>query len=252
MGWFWWLWRLSFLNTSSLHKYKGFRRSKNAPHILYQLQLKLTIAAKAQGQTSNPSPSPLPLGTAKPADYVSRNEAPSPHSVIPEARSMSWQYCGRYGKPNEQFAGDGEEIQVIYHGLSFLIFHTQSCWSSLYEVIWGSACLFSGPFTLGALRCFVVAAVAHVCWGLGYGKTGCNEEVLRQTSVYFACILILLTLVAHLWLLTSGPDKQTDAQTNKQTNKQTSNEMGGMNSQNKTTFFWHRSVHVMLHCYCNS
>ena len=146
---------------------------------------------------------------------------------------------------------------MIYHGLSFLIFHRQSCSSSLHEVIWGSACLFSGPFTLGALRCFVVAAVAHVCWDLGYGKTGCNEEVLQQTFVYFACILILLILVAHLWFLTTGTDKQIDAQTNKQRNKQTSNEIGGIASKldefaNQTFFFGHRSVHVMLRCYGNS
>ena len=33
------------------------------------------------------------------------------------------------------------------------------------QVVWGSACLFVGPFTLGALRCFIVAACAHVCRG---------------------------------------------------------------------------------------
>ncbi|CAK9117866.1 unnamed protein product [Durusdinium trenchii] len=37
--------------------------------------------------------------------------------------------------------------------------------TAVHQVVWGSACLFVGPFTLGALRCFIVAACAHVCRG---------------------------------------------------------------------------------------
>ena len=35
------------------------------------------------------------------------------------------------------------------------------------QVLWGSASLFGGFPALGALRCFVVAACAHVCCGPG-------------------------------------------------------------------------------------
>eukprot|EP00439_Symbiodinium_sp_Y106_P014590 s3379_g2.t1 len=39
--------------------------------------------------------------------------------------------------------------------------------TSLHQVLWGSASLFGGFPALGALRCFVVAACAHVCCGPG-------------------------------------------------------------------------------------
>lgn len=69
--------------------------------------------------------------------------------------------------------------------------------TAVHQVVWGSACLFVGPFTLGALRCFIVAACAHVCQTAAVaGPKRLSSETYRTLNL--ALILDGLTRIAIL------------------------------------------------------
>lgn len=75
--------------------------------------------------------------------------------------------------------------------------------TAVHQVIWGSACLFSGPFTLGALRCFVVAAVAHVCQTAAVaGPKRLSSETYRTLN-----LALILDGLARIAILVATADK---------------------------------------------
>lgn len=75
--------------------------------------------------------------------------------------------------------------------------------TAIHQVIWGSACLFTGPFTLGALRCFVVAAVAHVCQTAAVaGPKRLSSETYRTLN-----LALILDGVARIAILVATADK---------------------------------------------
>ncbi|CAJ1423493.1 unnamed protein product [Effrenium voratum] len=75
--------------------------------------------------------------------------------------------------------------------------------TAVHQVVWGSAALFSGPFTLGALRCFIVAACAHVCQTAAVaGPKRLSSETYRTLN-----LALILDGVARLAILVATADK---------------------------------------------
>ena len=126
--------------------------------------------------------------------------------------------------------GDGEgEIQVIYHNFSFLIFSHAKLLVFFASGDLGQCLPFQWPIYLGSFAVFCCCRRGSCVLGPWFyvEKRAVMKKSCSRLLFYFACILILVILVAHLWFVTTDTNKQIDAQTNKQANKRTSNEMGG-------------------------
>ncbi|CAE7840411.1 unnamed protein product [Symbiodinium sp. KB8] len=75
--------------------------------------------------------------------------------------------------------------------------------TSLHQVLWGSASLFGGFPALGALRCFVVAACAHVCQTASVaGPKRLSSETYRTLN-----LALLLDATARIAMLVAAANK---------------------------------------------
>ncbi|CAE7357795.1 CCD1 [Symbiodinium sp. CCMP2456] len=75
--------------------------------------------------------------------------------------------------------------------------------TSLHQVLWGSASLFGGFPALGALRCFVVAACAHVCQTAAVaGPKRLSSETYRTLN-----LALLLDATARIAMLVAAANK---------------------------------------------